>query len=483
MPTPVNFSGMLRLKESVTQSAGFGIRMIQEGLRCCFGCILHFHNPWDLGVPSVRWFGEFSLSNIMGAFMKKVIKPIAIFLLSAGIFSASSCRTSGDSSVKKVEDPADSSSAATIVDDGDLGSLEQNIGVIKAEAAASVQGLFDKLGSPATRHFHPKGLCAKGKFIIDPDADALPREARLGPFAKKATYPMFGRFSNGIPFKAIDDRIPSVLGFGMKILDVSPDKFAMPGSTKPINSNQDWNLTTGRTFPIPTAAIYRQQRDASHDPAKQQKFQLEHPEVVAALEGARTLLDTVLATSYHSEVAFHWGEHHVAKFSVAPCDGVEKRLMPEDVASRTMNYLHEDFAAYIKTHAACFKFRAQIRPADNELPRENADWAEKYPSTNPTIDWPPSVIPFITLATVEFPAQPEIEDLQPTCANFSINPGNALQIFRPMEGDTLTESRFRGAYEGSVTKRASLNGLSQSEPTAPDVKNAATLKEWINAPR
>jgi len=47
----------------------------------------------------------------------------------------------------------------------------------------------------------------------------------------------------------------------LKVLGVEGDKFTMPGSTKPANHNQDWNMATGRTFPIPNAEIYRQQRE------------------------------------------------------------------------------------------------------------------------------------------------------------------------------------------------------------------------------
>jgi hypothetical protein len=143
--------------------------------------------------------------------------------------------------------------------------------------------------------------------------------------------------------------------------------------------------------------------------------------------------------------------------------------------------MKEDLKNQLVTGSACFVFRAQIRPADERLDAAHADWAKRFPKDNPTLDWSPDVIPFTPLAWIEFPQQTNIDQFQPTCEAFSINPGNALQVFRPIETDTLMMSRFRGAYEGSVTKRTALNNRVQSEPAAPSYTEQGALEAWLHA--
>jgi len=364
--------------------------------------------------------------------------------------------------------PASASQAAPLPPE-----LADNIDFIKQEASTTVETQFKQLGGIAHRDFHIKGLCAKGRMIVDPDAVGLPQAYRVGPFATKGEYALYGRFSNGFPDLNVDDRKPSVFGFGIKMLGVNGTKFQMPGSTKPANHNQDWNLATGRTFAFPNAALYREQRELGNA-----KFGLRHPIILANVLRGASILDQFTAASYHSQVALHYGEKYIAKFSAAPCDGNERTISPLTALRRTRDYLREGLKQQLVSGSACFLFRAQIRPADENLDPSHADWATRFPKDNPSIDWSPDVIPFTTLARIEFPQQPDIDSLQPICEAFSINPGNALQVFRPIETDTLMTARYRGAYEGSVSKRMALNGLVQKEPEAPA---PGQVDSWLQA--
>ena len=234
-------------------------------------------------------------------------------------------------------------------------------------------------------------------------------------------------------------------------------------------------MATGQTFAMPNAAVYREQREAGQSTAATIAFAARHPLVTKALLGSLTNIDSFTSTSYHTQVALHYGEDRIAKFSVAPCDGVEKTIPPEEAKKREKDYLKTDLANRIATSGACFVFRAQVRPADHKLTSINADWAKKYPSDNPTVVWPEGIIPYINLAKIEFPKQPKLNELQPTCEALSINPGNTLQDFRPIETDTLMRARFLSAYEGSVTTRTSLNSIAQSEPSP-----VSDVQGWVH---
>lgn len=367
-------------------------------------------------------------------------------------------------------------SAELTAQPADNPKLTEDLNYIKSEAGEMVQKSAEKLGKPANRDFHSKGMCAKATFTVK--AQDIPGGLRVGLFAQDGVYPMYGRFSNGRPGRDANDQNGSVFGFAVKLIGVPGNKFDMQslGSSKPINSNQDWNMATGQTFAIPNAAIYREQRESGASTAATAAFAIRHPIITSALLGSLTNIDSFTAASYHTQVALHYGEDHIAKFSVAPCDNIETKITSSEARKRDSDYLRKDLTRRITTSGACFVFRAQVRQADHKLTAINADWAKKYPSDNPTVVWPEGVMPYITLAKIEFPKQPKLLALQPTCEALSFNPGNALQDFRPIETDTLMRARFLSAYEGSVTTRTSLNRIAQSEP-APISDVAGWIRE------
>ncbi len=364
----------------------------------------------------------------------------------------------------------------TLLADDPLASdagLKDDLDYIKKNAGEMVDSKFVELGKPANRDFHSRGVCLKGTFKTFPQN--MPKDVVDVAFFKlAATYAMFGRFSNGFPGRDANDHLPSVFGFGAKVIGVPGKKFDIQsmGSTKPKNSNQDWNLATGATFPIPNAAIYRDNREMG-----KLDFAVRHPVITEHLIKGLKHIDSFQQMSYYSQAALHFGEDHVAKFSVVPCDGVEKTILLIQAELRSKTYLTENLTTDIKTKGACFSFRAQIRPSDEKLAPNKANWAKDYPKDNPTVLWPADVISYVKLAEIKFPPQPQVANFQKYCEQeLSINPGNALEEFRPIETDTLMRSRFLAAYEGSVAKRTSLNKVAQSEP-APIA--ADQLEKWL----
>ena len=385
------------------------------------------------------------------------MKIVGSAILAATVvpFLATGCKTAARAT------PEGSTTASA---DAASPDLQDNLDYIKKDASKMVRDSAAKLGAPANRDFHSRGICAKGKLTVDPGS--IPSALRVALFSQKAVYPVYGRFSNGRPGRDSNDHDASVFGFGIKVIGVPGKKFDMQslGSTKPVNANQDWNLATGETFPIPTAAVYREQRESDGNKLKTAAFAVRHPLVVTALLRGLRHIDSFFAASYYSQVALHFGEDLVGKFSAAPCNGVEKDISGAEAGRRSSDYLRQDLATKLASEGACFNLRVQVRQADGKLDHGYENWAQLYPDDNPTVLWPESVIPYITLAKIEFPPQPNIADLQPTCEALSINPGNTLQAFRPIESDTLMRARFLSAYEGSVTTREALNGKTQSEP-------------------
>lgn len=351
-------------------------------------------------------------------------------------------------------------------------NLNNNLDYIKKNAEEMVTKSYGKLGKPANRDFHSRGVCLKGTFTTFPQN--VPKDAEVPFFSTRGTYPMYGRFSNGFPGRDSNDHTPSVFGFGIKLIGVPGKKFDIQsmGSTKPVNSNQDWNLATGPTFPIPTAAIYRENREMSP-----LEFGFKHPGIAKNVLAGLIHLDSFLAMSYHSQVALHFGEDHLAKFFVKPCDGEEKTISLVEALGRSTTYTTDNLIRDIKKAGACFTFNAQIRPADEKLDPSRSNWAQDYPRDNPTKLWPFDVITATKLAEIRFPRQPKVEKLKDTCEGLSINPGNTLQELRPIETDTLMRSRFLAAYEGSVTKRTQLNRGNQSEPSPIP---SDMLEKWLS---
>ncbi len=361
-------------------------------------------------------------------------------------------------------------------DDADL---KDNLDFLQKDAQQMVESKFDQLGKPADRDFHSRGVCLKGTFETFPENVPAETAAQVPFFSTKGKYAMYGRFSNGFPGRDSNDHIPSVFGFGVKVIGVPGKKFDMQslGSTKPVNNNQDWNMATGATFAIPTAALYREFRERGLE-----KFALSHPEIAWDVGKGLIHIDAFQTISYHSQVALHFGEDYVAKFSAGPCDQVDKKIGLIKAELRTKTYTTDNLVQDIKTKGFSFCFWAQVRPADEKLPEDKAAWATKYPRDNPSILWPEKVIPSVKIAEITFRAQPDaekFEKLQELCkTRLSFNPGNTLQQLRPIESDTLMRSRFLAAYEGSVTKRTSLNHLPaqwEPEPVAPEM-----LEKWLN---
>jgi hypothetical protein len=357
--------------------------------------------------------------------------------------------------------------------------LVDDMGVIKKDAEKMVESAFDALGKPAERDFHSRGVCLKGTFTTLPQN--LPPGIQVALFSNPQTViPMYGRFSNGLPRQESTDHAPSVFGFGIKLRGLPFPKFDMQklGSTKPVNSNQDWNLATGRTFPIPTAAVYREFQENGLV-----KFGIQHPLIGDALRKSLIYIDNFRQISYHSQVAYNFGEKHVAKFSAIPCDKKEKIIPLWEaglVFLRDKNYLTKDLTTYVQTKNICFKFVAQIRPNDDNLDDTKLDWANDYPDDNPTILWPKNVITEVELGEINFQPQPNVQKFQLACnVSLSINPGNTLEELRPIKTDTLNRARYLSAYEGSVTKRTSLNEKKEQWEPAGGPMTAEQLNKWL----
>jgi catalase len=362
-------------------------------------------------------------------------------------------------------------------DDDPNPNLSTDLQIIKTNAQQMVEANFKKLGKPANRDFHSRGVCLKGTFTTIPGNK--PADADVPFFAKATTYPMIARFSNGFPGRDSEDNgvLGSVFGMGIKIIGVAGKKFDIQsqGSTKPVNSNQDWNLATGPTFPIPTPEIYRENRQLS-----QEAFGFKHPIIAARVLAGLIHLHSFLTISYHSQAALHFGEHHVAKFAAFPCHGLEKTISAHEASKLTKHYTTDDLIESSKTESSCFEFHAQIRPSDENLKPNQKEWAILYPKDDPTKLWSPSVIPYVKLATINFRPYPNVDKFRDTCEmDLSFNPGNTLQDLRPIETDRLMRARYLAAYEGSVSKRTSLNKIHQSEPVSvPD--NTADLEKWLS---
>ena len=253
----------------------------------------------------------------------------------------------------------------------------------------------------AVRASHAKSsACVVGTLTI---ASGLPEELAQGLFATSGTHPIAVRFAQG-PGETLGDRVSTHRGMAVKIFDVPGEK--LPGHAV---DTQDFVLATGTTFPSGTAAGFL--RDGSvigksaglpegvKSAVSSAMRNLNR--ALHALGGESALADFFghpyghpLADSYFSQAPVRFGDY-VAKLGALPASE-EQRALAEwrlDPHQDEDGFRHAT-VAFFREHEAVYELKAQL-------------WAdvEAQPIEDASVDWPISISPYRTVATIRLPRQ------------------------------------------------------------------------------
>ncbi|MCJ2066525.1 catalase family protein [Methylobacterium sp. J-088] len=253
----------------------------------------------------------------------------------------------------------------------------------------------------AVRASHAKSsACVTGELTI---AAGLPPELAQGLFATPGTHPVAVRFAQG-PGETLGDRVSTHRGMSIKVFDVPGEK--LPGHAV---DTQDFVLATGTTFPSGTAAGFLRDgtvigKSTGLPEGVKSAVSSTMRNLNRALHAFGTesaLADFFghpynhpLADSYFSQAPVRFGDY-VAKLGGVPSTESQRALSEWrlDPHQDEDGFRHAT-VAFFREHEVVFELRAQL-------------WAdaESQPIEDASVDWPVSISPYRTVATLRLPRQ------------------------------------------------------------------------------
>ena len=282
----------------------------------------------------------------------------------------------------------------------------------------------------AVRASHAKSsACAVGELIVASD---LPPELAQGLFVTPGTYPVAVRFAQG-PGERLGDRVSTHRGMAIKVFNVAGEK--LPGH---VADTQDFVLATGTTFPSGTAAGFLRDgtvigKSAGLPEGVKSAVSSTLRTLNRALHAFGTesaLADFFghpfshpLADSYFSQAPVRYGGY-VAKLGALPAAPAQAALVDWrlDPHGDEDGFRHAA-VEYFREHDAVFELKAQL-------------WAdaERQPIEDASVDWPVSISPYRTVATIRLPRQ---DAYAPERARYfdevmTFRPAHSLAVHRPL---------------------------------------------------
>lgn len=270
------------------------------------------------------------------------------------------------------------------------------------------------------RDAHPKAVgLLRGSFRIEPD---LPRELRVGLFAKARAFDCWLRLSNASG-KPQSDAVADARGFAIKLMSGHGK-----GSVE-VPFGQDFVLLSAPTMPLGTVAKFR---DAVHYTIESSALLLGaklvltgNAGVLLGLAGLRIRPSSHLDIRYWSTTPYRFGPSHAVKYSLIPTSSHRSKLP----ALKGASYLRDALQSHLARHEATFDFCVQLQ--QDGMPIEDA-----------AVEWKEKNSPFVKVATLTIPKQKfrtrQREELAET---LSFSPGHAQPDHAPLGG--LNRARIK----------------------------------------
>ncbi|MCJ2086331.1 catalase family protein [Methylobacterium sp. E-005] len=315
----------------------------------------------------------------------------------------------------------------------------------------------------AVRASHAKSsACVTGELTI---ATGLPPELAQGLFAKPGTHSVAVRFAQG-PGEILGDRVSTHRGMSIKVFDVTGEK--LPGHDA---DTQDFVLATGTTFPSGTAAGFlRDGTVIGKSTALPEGVKSAVSSTMRNLNRALHAFGTEsaladffghpyshpLADSYFSQAPIRFGDY-VAKLAAVPTAEAQRALsewrLDPHVDEDGFRHAAIDF---FREHDVVFELKAQL-------------WAdaEKQPIENASVDWPVSVSPYRTVATLRLPSQDaySTERVRYFDEVMTFRPAHSLAAHRPL--GSVMRARLQ-VYRALSDFRHRENGVSAEDTASID---------------
>jgi hypothetical protein len=308
-------------------------------------------------------------------------------------------------------------------------------------------------GGHALRSVHAKahGLLQATLTV----ANGLPPELAQGLFAAPARYPVAMRFSTSAG-DLLPDSVSLPRGLALKVMDIPGEMLA--GS----EGVQDFLLVTGKAFLVPNAKKFLgnlKLLTGTTDKAEGLKVALS-----AVLRGTETAIEAlggespkikslggypeihILGESFFSQVPIRFGDY-IAKIGVVPVSPGLKALVeaPLDL-NHDPNALRAAMRDFFASQGGVWEMRVQLCTGLDDMPVEDA-----------SVPWPEDKSPYITVATLEAPAQDAFTQAayEKVDTAMAFSPWHGLAAHQPLGG--IMRAR-KAAYEASAKFRLSNNG-------------------------
>ncbi|QGY01864.1 catalase family protein [Methylobacterium mesophilicum SR1.6/6] len=315
----------------------------------------------------------------------------------------------------------------------------------------------------AVRASHAKSsACVTGELTIP---EGLPPELAQGLFGRPGTHRVAVRFAQG-PGETLGDRVSTHRGMSIKVFDVPGEK--LPGHDA---DTQDFVLATGTTFPSGTAAGFL--RDGTIIGKSTGMPEALKSAVSATARNLNRVLHAFgtesamadffghpyshpLADSYFSQAPVRFGDY-VAKLGAVPATDAQRSLSEW----RLDPHLDEDgfrhaTVAFFRDNDVVFDLKAQL-------------WAdaERQPIEDASIDWPVSVSPYRTVATLRLPRQDAYgsDRVRYFDEVMTFRPAHSLAAHRPL--GSVMRARLQ-VYRALSDFRHRENGVTAENTASPE---------------
>ncbi|MEH3158713.1 MAG: catalase family protein [Sphingomonas taxi] len=313
----------------------------------------------------------------------------------------------------------------------------------------------------AVRSVHAKahGL-ARGTLTV---ADGLPPELAQGIFAQPGEYEAILRLSTNAG-DILPDAIGLPRGLALKVIGVEGER--LPGSEG--DATQDVIMVNGPVFTAPDAKAFLKNLKLlakTTDKAEGGKTVLSKVlrGIEAGLEAVGHPSPTLqqlggaphvhpLGETYYSQTPYRYGDH-IAKIGLFPVSHELLALTGQTVDTGSdPDALRAAVRDELVAHGGVWELRVQLNTDLDAMPVED-----------PRVEWNEAQSPFVTVATLEVPAQVSWDDAasEKTDEALSYNIWHGIAAHRPL--GNVNRAR-RDTYRFSADFRGQFNGCPMHEP-------------------
>jgi hypothetical protein len=312
-----------------------------------------------------------------------------------------------------------------------------------------VRGLWKPGGVERGGNTKTHGMI-RGEFIVHDD---IPRNMKVGIFARPRTYRTWVRFSGPGPYVTPDIDDIGFMSISLKLMGVDGPKLMDDEK-----HTMDMTGVSTPTFVTPNTDANAQLQIESLKNAQVLYFINLHRSHVLDLIMQALWIKTQTSpfeAPYFSCVPYLLGEGQAMMYSVWPKTNKRTRI-PRLPLRPPDNYLRQAMVSDLAEGDVELDFRVQLQTDPHLMPIENNG-----------VLWPERLSPRVSVATIRMPKQ--VFDIPAQTAfarQLSYNPWHCIAEHRPLGNQSRARRRI---YESLARLRQEMNGVPHYEPTGDEV--------------